>query len=76
MVGVSWPQGGGTLLAMPIGDVFKDTVHINHPSRGVTSSLKCQQGVKQGCPLNPLLFELYLDVLKGAWTTENAMHRP
>jgi hypothetical protein len=43
----------------------KDTIRINHPSEGVTSSFRCQQGVKQGCPFNPLLFGLYLDALKG-----------
>jgi hypothetical protein len=43
----------------------KDIVHINHPSEGVTSSFKCQQGVKQGCFLSPLLFGLYLDALEG-----------
>jgi hypothetical protein len=42
----------------------KDTVRINHPSEGVTFSFRCQQGVKQGCPLSPL-FGLYLDALEG-----------
>jgi hypothetical protein len=43
----------------------KDTIYVNHLSEGVTSSFKCQQGVKQGCPLIPLLFGLYLDAPKG-----------
>ncbi len=43
---------------------IKDIVYINHPSEGVTSDFRCQQGVKQGCPFNPLLFGLYLDALK------------
>ncbi len=43
----------------------KDTIRINHPSEGVTSSFRCQQGVKQGCLLSPLLFGLYLDALEG-----------
>ncbi len=43
----------------------KDTVCINHPNEGVTSSFRCQKGVKQGCPFNPLFFGLYLDVLEG-----------
>ncbi len=43
----------------------KDTIRINHPSEGVTSNFRCQQGVKQGCPLSLLLFGLYLDALEG-----------
>jgi hypothetical protein len=43
----------------------EDTICINHLNEGVTSSFKCQQGVKQGCPLIPLLFGLYLDALEG-----------
>ncbi len=43
----------------------KDVVHINHPNEGVTSNFRCQQGVKQGCPISPSLFRLYLDALEG-----------
>jgi hypothetical protein len=43
----------------------KDIVRINHPSESVTTSFRCQQGVKQGCPLSPLFFGLYLDALEG-----------
>jgi hypothetical protein len=43
----------------------KDIIHINHLNEGVTSSFRCQQCVKQGCPLNPLLFGLYLNALEG-----------
>jgi hypothetical protein len=43
----------------------KDTIHINHPSEGVTFSFRCQQGVKQGYPFSPLLFVLYLDAWEG-----------
>jgi hypothetical protein len=43
----------------------KDIICINHPNKGFTSSLRCQQSVKQGYLFNPLLFRLYLDALEG-----------
>ncbi len=43
----------------------KDAIRINHPSEGVTSNFRCQQGVKQGYHVSPLLFGLYLDALEG-----------
>jgi hypothetical protein len=46
-------------------DVCQGYLCINHPSEGVTSNFKCQQGVRQGYPLSPLLFKLYLDALEG-----------
>jgi len=55
----------GHFLQCPQVMYARDTVHINHPSKGVTFGFRCQQGVKQGCPLIPLLFGLYLDALEG-----------
>jgi hypothetical protein len=43
----------------------KDIIFINHPNKGFTSSLRCQQNVKQDYLFNPLLFGLYLDALEG-----------
>jgi hypothetical protein len=55
----------GRLLQCLHAMYAKDIVCNNHLSEGVTFSFRCQQGVKQGYPLNPLLFGLYLDALEG-----------
>ncbi len=37
---------------------------LHHPEEGLTPTFLCRIGVKQGCPLSPLLFGLFIDGLE------------
>jgi len=42
----------------------QDQACVSHPTKGLSNTFPCTIGVKQGCPLNPLLFELYINALE------------
>jgi hypothetical protein len=42
----------------------QDQAYLHHPKEGLTPTFLCHIEVKQGCPLNPLLFDLFIDGLE------------
>jgi hypothetical protein len=42
----------------------QDQACLHHPEEGLTPTFLCRIGVKQGCPLSPLLFGLFIDGLE------------
>jgi hypothetical protein len=42
----------------------QDQACLHHPEEGLTPTFLCRIGVKQGCPLIPLLFGLFIDGLE------------
>jgi hypothetical protein len=55
---------GGRFLACMRSMYNQDQACVLHPTEGLSSTFPCTIGVKQGCPLSPLLFRLYIDALE------------
>jgi hypothetical protein len=53
----------GTMLRT-LESIYGDVEVCVQTPEGLTDSFPCRMGVKQGCPLSPLLFGLYIDELQ------------
>jgi hypothetical protein len=42
----------------------QDQAYLHHPEEGLTPTFLCRIRVKQGCPLSPFLFSLFIDGLE------------
>jgi len=60
---------GGRFLACLRSMYSQDQACVSHPTEGLSSTFPCTIGVKQGCPLSPLLFGLYIDALESRIAT-------
>ena len=53
---------GGTTISV-VQDIYSDSTTKVRVGRAYTSDIPCERGVKQGCPLSPILFDLALEQL-------------
>ena len=64
----------GKLLKMVKG-IYKNTENEVITEEGLTERFRTERGVRQGCPMSPTIFNVYIEDLDEVWEKRNEGER-
>ena len=68
--GIEWCTRTHCLVPLPytavIEDIYKDSSTCIRTTAGLSAPIPCNRGVKQGCTLSPILFDVVMEVVSRA----------